>query len=170
VPQAAAARPPASGRNVAAGALAILAVLLVFVGTFLPIIQFDFAGVDETANGWGGDFNDGPIHTVVLLAPLAMGILALLNRARVAVKVVLLVSALIGFFWVAVRFADISGSLEEDEGLGAFVAEASDPGVGLYLILFGWVLVLVAGIVAKAGRPKPAAAPYGQPYPGAPAA
>ena len=152
----------------AAGVLAIVAVLMVFVGTFLPIIDFDFDGVGSSANGWGDGINDGPIHTVVLLVPLAMGILSLLNRARVLVKVLLLVSALIGFFWVLVRFADISGSLEEDEGFGAFVAEASDPGVGLYVILAGWVLVLVAGIVAKAGKPRVAAAPYGQPYPGAP--
>ncbi|HEY5886840.1 MAG TPA: hypothetical protein VIT24_03880, partial [Acidimicrobiales bacterium] len=112
--------------------------------------------------------NDGPIHVVVGLVPLVMGILALMNRARVAVKVLLIVSAVIGFFWVFARFADISGSLEEGDA-GAFVAEVADPGVGLYVMTIGWVLVLVAGIVATAAKPRTApAAPYAQAYPSPP--
>lgn len=160
-----ASSPPASSRNVAAGAIALFAVALVIIGTFLPIVEFNGLGgaLDDSLNGWSGDINDGPIHVVVCVVPLVMGILALMNRARVVVKVLLIISALIGFFWVSVRFADISGSLEEGS-TGAFVAAVADPGVGLYLITFGWVLVLVAGIVAKAGKPRPVAAPYGQPY------
>jgi uncharacterized membrane protein len=93
-----------------------------------------------------------------------------MNRARVAVKVLLIVSAVIGFFWVFVRFADISGSLEEGDA-SAFVAEVADPGVGLYVMTVGWVLVLVAGIVATAAKPRPApAAPYAQAYPSPPGA
>jgi hypothetical protein len=160
----AAPRPPASGRNVAAGVLALVAVLLVFVGTFLPIIQFDFGGANGSTDGWGEGINDGPIHSVVLLIPLVMGILSLLNRARIVVKVLLILSSLIGFFWVAIRFADVSGSFSKEDAIQDFVARAADPGVGLYLILSGWVLVLVAGIVAKAGTPRVATPTYGAPY------
>lgn len=157
--------PPPSSRNTAAGAIALFAVVLVLIGTFLPIVEFNGLGgaLDESLNGWNSDIHDGPIHAVVCIAPLVMGILALMNRARVAVKIVLIISALIGFFWLSIRYADISGSLEEN-GTGAFVAAVADPGVGLYLMTLGWVLVLVAGLVAKAGSPRPVAAPYGQPY------
>ena len=154
--------------------IALVGVALVIIGTFLPIVEFDFGGVgaavDDSVNGWSSDINDGPIHAVVALIPLAMGILALRDRTRTWVKVLLIVSAVIGFFWVFVRFADISGSLE-DGGAGAVVAEVADPGVGLYVISIGWLLVLVAGIVAKSGTPSPVAvAPYAQPYPPPPAA
>lgn len=147
--------------------LALVAVLIVFAGTNLPIIQFDFGAANESTDGWGEGLNDGPIHSVVLLIPLVMGILSLCNRARIVVKVLLLLSPFVGFFWVAIRFADISGAFDED-GLGEFVAQAADPGIGLYLILGGWVLVLVAGIIAKAGRPRVEASSYGQAYPMAP--
>jgi hypothetical protein len=167
-------RPPPSGRNKAAGVIALLGVALVVIGTFLPIVEYDLgslgAGIEDSVNGWSDAINDGPIHVVVGLVPLVMGILALMNRARVAVKVLLIVSAVIGFFWVFVRFADISGSLEEGDA-SAFVAEVADPGVGLYVIAAGWVLVLVAGIVATARKPRPVpAAPYAQAYPSPPGA
>lgn len=162
-------RPPASGRNTAAGVIALLGVALVVLGTFLPIVEYDLgglgAGIEDSVNGWSDAINDGPIHVVVGVVPLVMGILALMNRARVVVKVLLIVSAVIGFFWVFVRFADISGSLEEGDA-SAFVAEVADPGVGLYVIAVGWVLVLIAGIVATAKKPRPVpAAPYAQAYP-----
>jgi uncharacterized membrane protein len=149
--------------------IALLGVALVVIGTFLPIVEYDLgslgAGIEDSVNGWSDAINDGPIHVVVGLVPLVMGILALMNRARVAVKVLLIVSAVIGFFWVFVRFADISGSLEEGD-VSAFVAEVADPGVGLYVIAAGWVLVLIAGIVATAKKPRPVpAAPYAQAYP-----
>ncbi|MET0882606.1 MAG: zinc ribbon domain-containing protein [Acidimicrobiales bacterium] len=167
-------RPPASGRNTAAGVIALLGVALVVIGTFLPIVEYDLgslgAGIEDSVNGWSDAINDGPIHVVVGLVPLVMGILALMNRARVAVKVLLIVSAVIGFFWVFVRLADISGSLEEGD-VSAFVAEVADPGVGLYVIAAGWVLVLIAGIVATAKKPRPVpAAPYAQAYPSPPGA
>ena len=156
--------------------IALAGVALVLIGTFLPIVEFDFGSgsfsgaVDDSVNGWSGDINDGPIHLIVALVPLAMGIRVLRNRTKTWVKVLLIISAVIGFFWVVVRFADISGSLEEG-GAGDFVAEVADPGVGLYVITVGWVLVLVAGIVAKANKPPPiVAAPYAQPYPPPPAA
>ena len=90
------------------------------------------------------------------LIPLLIGILVLKNGARTWMKVLLIISAVIGFFWVSARFADISGSLEEGE-LADIAAEVLDPGVGLYVITFGWVLVLVAGIVAKAVKQRPVA-------------
>ena len=150
--------------------IALAGVALVLVGTFLPIVEFDFGGlaggVDDSVNGWSSTINDGPIHLVVGLVPLAMGILALRNRTRRWVKVLLILSAVIGFFWVSVRFADISGSLEEDTGTSDLVAEVTDPGTGLYVITVGWVLVLVGGLVATSIKPTPAtAAPYAQPYP-----
>jgi len=143
---------------VAAGVLALVGVVLVVVGTFLPIVEIDVPGLSASTNGWGSDLNDGPIHLVVCVVPVVMAVLALLGRARIVVKVLLIVSALIGFFWVTVRFADISGSLEEGT-TGAFVAEVTDPGVGLFVITFGWVLVLVAGLVATAARPPKVLAP-----------
>ncbi len=162
------------GRNRIAGVLALVGFGLVLVGTFLPIVEVDFAssgfGVSESLNGWGGDINDGPIHLVFGLVPLLLGILLLKNGSRTWMKVLLITSALIGFFWVLVRFADISGSLEEGDA-GDFVAEVSDPGIGLYAITIGWTLVLIAGIVAKTAKQPPvAAAPYGQTSPPPPAA
>lgn len=142
----------------AAGVLALVGVVLVVVGTFLPIVEIDVPGLSASTNGWGADLNDGPIHLVVCVVPVVMAVLALLGRARIVVKVLLIVSALIGFFWVTVRFADISGSLEEGT-TGAFVAEVTDPGVGLFVITIGWVLVLVAGLVATAARPPKVLAP-----------
>lgn len=146
------------GRNVAAAVITLVGIALVIVGTFLPIVQIDVAGLSASTNGWGADLNDGPIHVVVCIVPVVMAVLALLGRARVVVKVLLIVSALIGFFWVAVRFADVSGSLEEGTN-AAFVAEVTDPGVGLYVMTLGWVLVLVAGLVATATRPPKVLAP-----------
>ena len=140
------------------------------VGTFLPIVEFDFGslsgGIDESLNGWSGDINDGPIHLVFGLIPLLLGILILKNGAKTWMKVLLIISAVIGYFWVLVRFADISGSLEEETGAGDFVAQVSDPGIGLYIIGIGWTLVLIAGIVAKGTKAAPVAyAPYGQAAP-----
>lgn len=146
------------GRNVAAAVMALVGVVLVVGGTFLPIVDVDVAGVSASTNGWGGDLNDGPIHLFVCVVPVVMAVLALLDRARVVVKVLLIVSALLGFFWVAVRFADVSGSLEGGT-TGAFVSEVTDPGVGLYVITAGWALVLVAGLVATAARPPKVLAP-----------
>ena len=145
-------------RNVAAGVIALVGVLLVVGGSFLPIVESDVAGVRASTNGWGGDLNDGAVHLVVCVVPAVMAILALLGRARMVVKVLLIVSAVIGFFWVAVRFADVSGSLEEGTN-AAFVAEVTDPGVGLYVVTLGWALVLVAGLVASAARPPKVLAP-----------
>ncbi len=133
-----------------------------FIGTFLPIVEFDsgtiIGATGDSFNGWSGDINDGPIHVVFGLIPLLMGILVLKNGARTWMKVLLIISAVIGFFWVSVRFADISGSLEEG-AVGELAAEVLDPGVGLYVITLGWVLVLVAGIVAKAVKALPVAGP-----------
>ncbi len=130
------------------------------IGTFLPIVEFNLDTINGAAgdsiNGWDGDINDGPIHVVFGLIPLLIGILVLKNGARTWMKVLLILSAVIGFFWVSARFADISGSLEEGE-LADIAAEVLDPGVGLYVITFGWVLVLVAGIVAKAVKQRPVA-------------
>lgn len=161
-------RPPASddgvtptrvpGRNLAAAVIALVGVVLVVAGTLLPIVDIDVAGVSASTDGWSGDLNDGPVHLAVCVVPVVMAVLALLGRARVLVKVLLIVSALLGFFWVAVRFADVSGSLEQGT-TGAFVAEVTDPGVGLFVMTFGWVLVLVAGIVATAARPPKVLAP-----------
>jgi hypothetical protein len=136
-----------STRNLAAGLLGLIGVLVVVVGTFLPIVEY--VGGLDSASGWGDGLNDGPIHLIVALVPLAAALVILRNRAATWVKVVLIVGALIGFFWVFVRFADISGSLEEGE-LADLVAAATDPGFGLYVIIVGWALVLVAGLVAKA--------------------
>ena len=149
-----------------AGILAILAVAVVIIGTFLPIAEFDFGSFgDESATGWDSELNDGPIHLVVAIVPLVMGVLLLLNRARLAAKIVLIIFAVIGFFWVAVRFADISGSLEDDSGTGAFVESVADPGIGLFVITAGWVMVLIAGLLAKGGRPRRAVTgPHAQPY------
>ena len=141
-----------------AGLLALGGIALVLVGTFLPVVEFDFNGAlasaDESLNGWSSEINDGPIHAVVAVLPLVLGILVLRNRTKVWMKVLLIISAVIGYFWVLVRFADISGSLEEGDA-GEFVAEVTDPGIGLYLMTLGWTLVLVAGIVAKAAKPQP---------------
>jgi len=139
-------------------------------------VEFDFGGdfggvVDESLNGWSGDINDGPIHLFFGFAPLILGILILKNGARTWMKVLLIISAVIGYFWVLVRFADISGSLEEETGAGDFVAEVSDPGIGLFLIGIGWTLVLIAGIAAKGAKAAPVAyAPSGPGYPPPPSA
>ena len=169
-PAAPAVAAPAEGRNRTAGLLAVIGFAVVLVGTFLPIVEFDFGslsgGIDESLNGWSGDINDGPIHLVFGLIPLLLGILILKNGAKTWMKVLLIISAVIGYFWVLVRFADISGSLEEETGAGDFVAQVSDPGIGLYIIGIGWTLVLIAGIVAKGAKAAPVAyAPYGQAAP-----
>jgi len=161
---------PAEGRNRTAGLLAVIGFGLVLIGTFLPIVEFDFGslagGAEDSLNGWSGDLSDGPIHLVFGLVPLVLGILVLKNGARTWMKVLLIISAVIGYFWVLIRFADISGSLEEETGAGDFVAEVSDPGAGLYVITIGWTLVLIAGIVAKGVKAAPVAyAPSGQGYP-----
>jgi hypothetical protein len=57
-----------------------------------------------------------------------------------------------------IRFADISGSLEEEGNVGAFVEEVADPGIGLYLMTVGWILVAVAGFISTSKR-QAAAAP-----------
>lgn len=157
-PDHAATRPRVPRRNVAAGAIALVGVVLVAGGTVLPIVEIDVAGVSASTNGWGGDLNDGPIHLVVCVVPVVMAVLALLGRARVLVKTLLIASALIGFFWVAARLADVSGSLEQGTA-GALVAEVTDPGIGLVVMTVGWVLVLVAGLVATAARPPKVLAP-----------
>lgn len=166
---------PAEGRNRTAGLLALIGFGLVLLGTLLPIVEFDFGGlaggVDESLNGWSGDINDGPIHLFFGFAPLILGILVLKNGARTWMKVLLIISAVIGYFWVLVRFADISGSLEEETGAGDFVAEVSDPGIGLYVLIIGWTLVLIAGIVAKGAKKAPVApVPYSPGYPPPPTA
>jgi hypothetical protein len=165
-----------SGRNRIAGALALLGVVVVVVGTFLPLVEvepenvpanaFIEFNIEDGANGWDSELNDGPIHAVVLLVPLAMGILLLLNRARILAKILLIISAVIGFFWVFVRFADINGWVEESELLQEAKAAAQDPGIGIWVVLIGWVIVLVAGLISRASRPRPAVTtgPYAQPY------
>ncbi len=145
-------------RNVAAAVTTLVGVVLVVAGTFLPIVEVDVAGVGASTSGWGGDLNDGPVHLAVCVVPVVKAVLALLGRAGMVVKVLLIVSALSGVFWVAVRFADVSGWLEAGTS-GAFVAEMTDPGVGLFVITLGWVLILVAGLVATAARPPKVLAP-----------
>lgn len=174
-PGGAAGPQPASGRNRTAGLLAVIGFGVVLLGTFLPIVEFDlgdlgnFGGVvDESLNGWSGDINDGPIHLFFGLIPLVLGILVLKNGAKIWMKVLLIISAVIGYFWILVRFADISGSLEEETGASDFVAEVSDPGIGLYILIIGWTLVLIAGIVAK--KAPIAYSPDGQAYPPPPTA
>ena len=148
---------PVSGRNRTAAIIALIATAVIVLGTFLPIVTFEFGEFSESANGWSSDINDGPIHVFFALLPLAAGVAVLKQGGRTWAKVLLIVGAVIGWFWAAIRFADISGSLEEEEGLGTLVADIADPGVGLWLITLGWTAVFVAGLMTK--EDKGAAAP-----------
>ena len=153
---------PATGhpdrRSTVVAVLTLVGIAAVVIGTFLPIITYEFGDVDlpdsveDSASGWGDGFSDGPIHAFVAALPLVVGIIALQRGLQTWMKVVLLLAPVVGFFWAAVRFADISGSLEDDSGAGELVAAFTDPGVGLYVLTIGWGVVFVAGILSLTVR------------------
>lgn len=125
----------------------VAGAILGVVGLLCPwaTISADFAGVEESGNGFDPDFFGVPI-----LLALAVGVVAAVAtlRARFAALLTMLSAATVSLLAIAGN-AKVGNTRSEMEALGAqAAADAVSTGIGVWLTLLAGVVMLVGAVLA----------------------
>ena len=176
-PPGAAAPPPFGGAPVAAGPtpeqqaelkaknqvpaiIALVAGILLIVGSFLPWASLDLGGDSDSfgivsieegsINGWDtadGEVGDGPIFAFFGLIVAVMGGLGLAGITNLGTKIATIVFGVLALLVTFLEFADIASTNDDLESFG-FDASFSY-GFGLVVLLLAAIAAIVAGALMK---------------------
>ena len=105
-----------SGRNIAAGFLALLGAALIIVGSFVPWVDVDGGDAEQLVentliSGWEtseGEVGDGVVFAVVGGMAAIIGLIILFNRANLVLKIVLILLGLVAAGLALIEAVDIA--------------------------------------------------------------
>lgn len=125
--------------------LYLIGMIVILIGCFLPLTASNFFGggasaFDAITSSGSGAVKVGAILT--FLGAIAGIVFSFVSLKGVPIKLISLIISVVGGIWVLVKYLNIGGAGKQLLKLGA-KATGSHPGIGLIVIIIGWVIAIV---------------------------
>lgn len=131
--------------------LYLIGMIVVLVGCFLPLTASKFFGGGASAFDAITSSGNGAVKVGAILAflgAIAGIVFSFVSLKGVPIKLISLIVSIVGGIWVLVKYLNIGGAGKQLLKLGA-KATGSQPGIGLIVIIIGWVIAIVGYVKSR---------------------